>query len=193
MTQKEICNGCGKPRMIDNQTYHLCRKCNQDRLQKNGFKDLFRGKSIAEINRLKSSLPGSSIQPNGNSSSSSSKTDRDTLRVPVVLPSSVLPTSEEKGLEVISGKLDFVDEKGEDFTEREKLIRRIVNEELSKNNPKDQIADIVKACVVALRKADIEDKKSAITFSCPYCGVPVVINQSYCSQCGEKIEWREVE
>jgi rubrerythrin len=32
---KEICSGCGKLRVIKNQSYHLCRKCNEARIKGN--------------------------------------------------------------------------------------------------------------------------------------------------------------
>ena len=33
MSEKEICDGCGKYRVIRNESYHLCERCNKERLR----------------------------------------------------------------------------------------------------------------------------------------------------------------
>lgn len=53
MKTKEICSSCGRPRVIQNKEYNLCRECNSKRLECEGVNGMYAGKNIAEINHAR--------------------------------------------------------------------------------------------------------------------------------------------
>lgn len=163
MKMKEICLGCGKPRVIQNKEYQLCRECNAKRLQCNGLHDIYSGKSIAEINQARK------------------ENDAEDMELIAPRVKTHVESSE-------NGEFIIINE-----TEDSASVLLTPEKAAPENSAwtKADYDNLGKKIAVMLFKCQKPVQKKTKLFKCPECSTPLKQGQPFCSNCGSEMEWEK--
>lgn len=163
MKSKELCSGCGKPRVIQNREYQLCRECNNQRLQGDGSHDIYAGMGIAEINQVRN-----------NNGAGDMKLGAPLLKMHV-------KSTEDGGFVII----DQTEEHAKIPLEPEKP-------ETGKTAwTNSDYESLGKKIAELLIKSQKPVRKEPVLFKCPECSTPLNAGQPFCSNCGSEMEWKK--
>jgi hypothetical protein len=164
MNEKAICSGCGKPRVIQNKEYNLCRECNTQRLACDGLNARYNGLPIAEINKLRKEAD----KEVGN------------LKNPTVIS--------KVGMKANG---DIVVENG-GMEENETIPLSPVKEDAQKTMwSESDYQNLGTKIAEMLYKAQAIKPKEQVKFRCPQCRASLAPGQPFCSKCGSEMEWEK--
>jgi DNA-binding transcriptional MerR regulator len=162
MNEKQICSGCGKPRVIQNKEHNLCRECNTQRLACDGLHARYNGLPIAEINKLRKEAD-STVEG---------------LKHPTVVSKVGIG---ENGSIILENSVPEENERIPLAQEKPEVVKNQWSE-ADYQSLGAKIAEM-------LYKAQAIKPKQTVKFRCPECQAPLAPAQPFCSKCGSEMEW----